>query len=82
MRLIFWNIAVLGSVGTAAVMPRISPVREVLVTEASGTGNPSGLGNHDAGLPQSGGPEIALPAASVLLGMGILMYALLRRKRA
>ncbi len=79
MRLLFWNIAALGDFGTAAVMPRISPVREVLVTEASG--NPSGPGNHDAGLPQSGGPEIALPAASVLLGMGILMYALLRRRR-
>lgn len=80
MRLIFWNIAVLGSVEIAAVMPRGVQVREVLVAEI--TGNSSGTGTRDAGLPQSGGPELALPAASVLLGMGILMYALLRRRRA
>ena len=32
-------------------------------------------------LPESGGPAILLPAAVVLLGSGILTYAVLRRSR-
>ncbi len=31
-------------------------------------------------LPQSGGPAILLPAAALLLGSGILTYAVLRRR--
>jgi len=31
-------------------------------------------------IPQSGGPAILLPAASLLLGSGILTYAILRRR--
>lgn len=33
-----------------------------------------------AGLPESGGPAILLPAAALLLGSGILTYAVLRRR--
>ena len=33
-----------------------------------------------APLPGSGGPSIALPAAALLLGSGILTYAILRRR--
>ncbi len=33
-----------------------------------------------AGIPESGGPAILLPAATVLLGSGILTYAILRRR--
>ena len=31
-------------------------------------------------LPESGGPAILLPAAALLLGSGILTYAVLRRR--
>jgi hypothetical protein len=31
-------------------------------------------------LPESGGPAIVLPAAALLLGSGILTYAVLRRR--
>ena len=33
-----------------------------------------------APLPKSGGPAILLPAAALLLGSGILTYAVLRRR--
>jgi hypothetical protein len=39
-----------------------------------GTGSPS------PGVPESGGPAILLPAAALLLGSGILTYAILRRR--
>ena len=32
------------------------------------------------GIPDSGGPAILLPAAALLLGSGILTYAILRRR--
>jgi hypothetical protein len=38
---------------------------------------PSGGGE---GIPESGGPAILLPAAALLLGSGILTYAILRRR--
>jgi hypothetical protein len=38
------------------------------------TGSPS------AEVPESGGPAILLPAAALLLGSGILTYAILRRR--
>ena len=38
------------------------------------TGSPS------PGIPESGGPAILLPAAALLLGSGILTYAILRRR--
>ena len=38
---------------------------------------PSGGGG---GIPESGGPAILLPAAALLLGSGILTYAILRRR--
>jgi hypothetical protein len=31
-------------------------------------------------VPESGGPAILLPAAALLLGSGILTYAILRRR--
>jgi hypothetical protein len=33
-----------------------------------------------APLPGSGGPSILLPAAALLLGSGVLTYAILRRR--
>ncbi len=79
MRLLFWDVAALGGVGATALMPRSALLRESLVSEPIGKyGGPS-VG--EAGLPQSGGPDIFLPAAGVLLGASILMYALLRQQK-
>ncbi len=41
---------------------------------------PQTAGAGAAGLPESGGPAILLPAAALLLGSGILTYAVLRRR--
>ena len=45
------------------------------------SGNPSGVPVTRAHpkIPPSGGPAILLPAAALLLGSGILTYAILRR---
>ena len=41
----------------------------------------TGSGQMDEGdLPSSGGPAILLPAAALLVGSGILTYAILRRR--
>ena len=37
-------------------------------------------GQEAPGVPPSGGPAILLPAAALLLGSGILTYAILRRR--
>jgi hypothetical protein len=43
--------------------------------EMTGTGQQT-----DSDLPESGGPAILLPAAALLVGSGILTYAILRRR--
>ena len=43
-------------------------------TQAPGGGTAGGP------LPSSGGPAILLPAAALLLGSGVLTYAVLRRR--
>jgi hypothetical protein len=40
----------------------------------------TGAGPSAPGIPPSGGPPILLPAAALLLGSGILTYAILRRR--
>jgi hypothetical protein len=40
----------------------------------------AGGGTAGKPLPPSGGPEILLPAAALLLGSGVLTYAVLRRR--
>jgi hypothetical protein len=37
-------------------------------------------GGATGAIPESGGPAILLPAAALLLGSGILTYAILRRR--
>ncbi len=37
-------------------------------------------GGATGAIPESGGPAILLPAAALLLGLGILTYAILRRR--
>ena len=53
-------------------------------TQAPGgqTGMTQAPGGEKTGkpLPPSGGPEILLPAAALLLGSGVLTYAVLRRR--
>jgi hypothetical protein len=39
-----------------------------------------GAGSAGTQVPPSGGPAILLPAAALLLGSGILTYAILRRR--
>jgi hypothetical protein len=38
------------------------------------------LGPTGGGIPDTGGPAILLPAAALLLGSGVLTYAILRRR--
>ena len=45
------------------------------MVEMTGTGQ-----QDDSPLPDSGGPAILLPAAALLVGSGILTYAILRRR--
>jgi hypothetical protein len=40
----------------------------------------TGAGPSAPGIPPSGGPAIVLPAVALLLGSGILTYAVLRRR--
>ena len=40
----------------------------------------STAGSASPGIPESGGPAILLPAAALLIGSGILTYAILRRR--
>ena len=47
---------------------------------AQGTTMSAGAGTTTPGVPSSGGPAILLPAAALLLGSGILTYAILRRR--
>lgn len=78
MRLLYWIIKVSGLMCTA-LAPSGSPVRGIL---AEITGEPGTSTVGEDSLPASGGPE-TLPLASVLLGMCVLIYALIRRwKRA
>jgi len=46
-----------------------------MMMEATTSGTQSG-----SDLPTSGGPAILLPAAALLVGSGILTYAILRRR--
>ena len=52
-----------------------------MMMEDTGMMEMTGAGQEtDNGLPTSGGPAILLPAAALLVGSGILTYAILRRR--
>lgn len=53
------------------------PVAGAQSTGGGGTGGGGGGGGN---LPSSGGPAIILPAAALLVGSGVLTFAVLRRK--
>jgi len=56
------------------LMPMAVAQDTTMMMEGSMAGSPS------PGVPESGGPAILLPAAALLLGSGILTYAILRRR--
>ena len=57
------------------MMMEDSMMMEESMMEMTGAGQ-----QDDSPLPQSGGPAILLPAAALLVGSGILTYAILRRR--
>jgi len=50
------------------------------VALAQGTTMATTMGTTGGALAPSGGPAILLPAAALLLGSGVLTYAILRRR--
>ena len=56
-----------------------SMMEESMMEDSMMEGTSSGMGD-DSDLPSSGGPAILLPAAALLLGSGILTFAVLRRR--
>ena len=64
---------ILATVALAAMLV-LAPMALAQDTTMMGTGSPAPK------VPPSGGPAILLPAAALLLGSGILTYAILRRR--
>lgn len=58
------------------LMPMAMAQDTTMMTGMEGTVS----GQQAPGVPDSGGPAILLPAAALLLGSGILTYAILRRR--
>lgn len=56
------------------VLMPMAMAQDTTMMEATMAGSPT------PGVPESGGPAILLPAAALLLGSGILTYAILRRR--
>jgi hypothetical protein len=56
------------------LMPMAVAQDTTMMMEGTMAGSPS------PDVPESGGPAILLPAAALLLGSGILTYAILRRR--
>jgi uncharacterized BrkB/YihY/UPF0761 family membrane protein len=68
------RVILLATVAALVAMLALAPMALAQGTTMMGTGSPS------PGVPPSGGPAILLPAAALLLGSGILTYAILRRR--
>ena len=69
------RIAILATMVALVAMLALAPM-----ALAQGTTMMMGTGSPSPGVPESGGPAILLPAAALLLGSGILTYAILRRR--
>jgi hypothetical protein len=67
---------------TAALLAMLvlMPMALAQDTTMMGTMMETTSGMPSPGIPKSGGPAILLPAAALLLGSGILTYAILRRR--
>ena len=68
------RVIVLATMVALVAMLALAPMALAQETTMVMSGSPS------AGVPESGGPAILLPAAALLLGSGILTYAVLRRR--
>ena len=68
------RVILLATMVALVAMLALAPMALAQDTMATATGSPS------AEVPKSGGPAILLPAAALLLGSGILTYAILRRR--
>ena len=67
---------------TAALLAMLvlMPMALAQDTTMMGTMMETTAGAATGDIPESGGPAILLPAAALLLGSGILTYAILRRR--
>jgi hypothetical protein len=68
------RIIFLATVVALVAMLALAPMAMAQSMSPSATGSPTPKG------PDTGGPAILLPAAALLLGSGILTYAILRRR--
>ena len=66
------RIIFLATVVALVAMLALAPMAMAQSMSPSGSPSPN--------VPPSGGPAILLPAAALLLGSGILTYAILRRR--
>ena len=68
------RMIILATMVALVAMLALAPMALAQGTTMMMSGSPS------ANVPESGGPAILLPAAALLLGSGILTYAILRRR--
>ncbi len=65
---------------TVALLAMLVLAPMALAQGSTMMGSASVAGSAAPSIPKSGGPAILLPAAALLLGSGILTYAILRRR--
>jgi hypothetical protein len=68
------RVILLATMVALVAMLALAPMALAQETTMMATGSPTPEG------PDTGGPAILLPAAALLLGSGILTYAILRRR--
>ena len=71
---------VLAPVALAQDTTMMGPETQMKTQPGPATQAPQKTGPGGKPLPPSGGPAILLPAAALLLGSGVLTYAVLRRR--
>ncbi len=62
------------------LMPMAMAQDTTMMMQGSTMMEATGVSGQAGDIPDSGGPAILLPAAALLLGSGILTYAILRRR--
>jgi uncharacterized BrkB/YihY/UPF0761 family membrane protein len=71
------RLIILATMVALVAMLALAPMALAQTTMSAAS---SAAGSATPGVPESGGPAILLPAAALLLGSGILTYAILRRR--
>jgi hypothetical protein len=71
------RLIVLATMVALMAMLALAPMA---LAQSSTMMSPTATGSASMKVPSSGGPAILLPAAALLLGSGILTYAILRRR--